>query len=133
MAKTRIRNVARLHRKLIAMPRLARAEITDALAESAEEISGKQRGFAPVDTGRLRDSIRWYFRFKSVLRITARIVAATGRGAGSAFYGTFQEFGTVQHNAQPFFFPIYRAFRRAARARIRNATRRAGRIAARLS
>jgi len=46
-------------------------------------------------------------------------------GGGDAFYARFQEFGTVDMTANPFFFPVWRAHRRRARTRISRAISKA--------
>lgn len=130
MARTaRVRNKERLKRKFLAMPRIARREIEKGLEVSAVEMVGEMERFAPKETGELVESIGWRWVPKGFRRIVARIFA----GAGDAFHARFQEFGTVDQDAQPFFFPIYRALRRRARRRVGRAVGKAGRIAARRS
>ena len=46
--------------------------------------------------------------------------SAAVRGRGDYDYAIAQEFGTSKHPAQPFFFPTYRAKKRAIRKAIRD-------------
>lgn len=64
----------------------------------AHDIADAARRLAPVDTGRLRDGI-------IVLES-----ANTTEIASTAPYSLFQEFGTVNHPAQPFLRPAFHAF-----------------------
>lgn len=57
-----------------------------------------------------------------------RGVTSSGRVRSGTFttdLARLQEFGTVRMPANPFFFPVWRAFRRGARGRLRAAFRRA--------
>ena len=100
-----IQNRDRLKRKLAAMSPIAKEEIRKVLGESAEEIAATARSMAPVDSGDLRDSIRWRFgdaqsNRKAVLRAKAgsadhELSVTIEAGDYDAFYARFVEFGTA--------------------------------------
>jgi HK97 gp10 family phage protein len=128
-----LEGVKALRAKLRALPREYKSEIRLALAKSAEEVAAMARRLAPVESGALRASIGWTFGKAP----EGSMVLAEGgsddtdlrvivyAGSDRAFYARWQEFGTVQMAANPFFFPAYRSLRRRARNRITRATRKA--------
>jgi HK97 gp10 family phage protein len=59
MAKTTTQGLEAMRRKMAAIPRHIRAQMEADLAASADELVGMQKRLAPVDSGDLRDSIRW--------------------------------------------------------------------------
>jgi HK97 gp10 family phage protein len=125
--------VKALRAKLRALPREYKAKIRVALAKSAEEVAAMARRLAPVESGALRASIGWTFgkapKGSMVLaeggsdEADLRVVVFAGNDR--AFYARWQEFGTVNMPANPFFFPAYRSLRRRTRSRITRATRKA--------
>ncbi len=117
-----------------------------ALEENAVEIVALMRKLVPVESGALRDSIGWTWGDAPAGSITIGTVKggkADGRAYGSlvitiyagtrnkslgerdAFYAGFQEFGTKNMPANPFFYPAYRAKRGSARARVTRAVKKA--------
>lgn len=89
--------------------------------------------------GALRDSIGWTWGEVPAGSFTIADIRS-GRNAGEqyatlqlkiyagnreAFYGRWQEFGTTEHAAQPFFFSVWKKHRAAFRRRIRTAVRKA--------
>jgi len=113
-----------------ALPRKVRDAVKAELEAVAEDLVQRMRRAAPRESGRLADSIGWTWgdapagsmtvgtvggREHAAMRIT---VYAGGK---NAFYAVFQEFGTVNAPANPFFFPVWRARRSRAKARITRA------------
>lgn len=124
-----------LRAKLRALPAVAKDEIRKVLAENAEEIVNMARRLAPVESGALRASIGWTFgkapKGSMVLAEggtdEADLRVTVYAGNDRAFYARWQEFGTVNMAANPFFFVSYRALRRRVRSRLTRATRNAAR------
>lgn len=138
----------RLQARLAKVPDIARAAAAQAMEEGAELIVQEMRKAAPVlkDTdnkrrrpGALRDSINWTWGEVPAGSFTIADIRS-GRNAGEqyatlqikiyagnreAFYGRFQEFGTKDHPAQQFFYPVWKKHRAGFRRRIRTAVRRA--------
>ncbi len=95
------------------------------LHEGGEIIAKEARRLAPVDTGTLRDSIevtddrdaRLYGKLNgSGISVYVGPVGSTEDG--DVFYAKFQEFGTVNHGAQPFMRPAIASKRPEAEALI---------------
>lgn len=119
-------------RQLAALPAAMKAEIRKALETSASETVDLMRRFAPVETGKLRASIDFTFGEapKGALASDARAAKAESglavtmfAGGKQAFYARFQEFGTTNMAANPFFFPAYRLGRKRAKSRLSRSIR----------
>lgn len=131
----RIIGLEKLQKKLNAMPKSVKQEIRKALEQSAEEIVSLARNLVPVDKGDLRDSIGWTYgdvpkgsiSLGSVRasELTGDLTITVYAGNSKAFYARWQEFGTQKMQAQPFFYPAYRALRRRAKGRVTRATNKA--------
>jgi len=122
--------LADFNRRWAAIPDKVRQAALDTLEQNAEEIVSDMKRVAPVrdvNGGTLRDSINWTWgdapegsmvvgtvggKEYSTLRIT--IYA----GGGDAFYARFQEFGTKNMPANPFFYPVWRTRRRRVKSRL---------------
>ncbi len=151
----KIIGLAKLQRKLDRMPDAAKAEIHKALEEAADEIVRMAKGLVPIlrtpddrrRAGALRDSIGWTWGkapkgamtlgkvAESALGgdLTIAIYAGTrdkSSGVDDAFYARWVEFGTQKMQAQPYFFPSYRANKKPAARRIRAGIRRAAKTVA---
>lgn len=138
----RIIGLAKLQKKLNAMPRIAKDEIKRALEQSANEIVELAKTLVPEDTGDLKDSIGWtygkvprgamtlgkVFASKLATDLTITIYA----GNSEAYYARFVEFGTQKMSARPYFYPSYRANKKKAQSRIRRSITRAAKKAAAL-
>jgi HK97 gp10 family phage protein len=128
----KIQNRERLRRKIAALPGAVRDEITQALRDSANEISDLQRRFVPVEDGVLRGTIR-----NSVSEADLRATMTAGgpettkpvrEGQDASYdYAFAQEFGTAKMPARPFFFPGYRLGKKKAKGRIARAINKAAR------
>ena len=131
-----VEGLAALERRWSAIPARVRAEVVAAMEATAENVVRDMRRLAPKgDTGNLVRSISWTWgdapRGSMVIGKSSagRSYGATTltiyAGGGPAFYARFQEFGTKEMTANPFFFPAWRIWRRRVRARIAGAVRRA--------
>jgi len=129
-----VKNVAGFQRKMRAVPLIVRLELVKQLEKEADKIVKLMRAFAPRGSSlQLVESIGWTWgdvpkgaitvgqvRGSKYNRIAIKIYA----GGGDAFYARFQEFGTVNMAANPFFYPVFRAEKRRAKAGIRRALKR---------
>jgi HK97 gp10 family phage protein len=140
-------NRDRLRRKMKAIPGAVRKAAREQLKKNAEELVETQKGFAPVDEGALKASIKQRDVSDST-RISRRVSA----GGRSAPYAAWVEFGTGSsdgvaprqnknyrrtvvmtkgkraHGAtdpRPFFWPAYRLKRRLFKGRMTRAARKA--------
>lgn len=131
-----VQGLAELERRWSAIPARVKAEVQAAMEATAENVVRDMRKLAPKgDTGRLVRSINWTWGDapqgamtigKSTAgRAYGALTLTIYAGGGDAFYARFQEFGTVEMAANPFFFPAWRIWRRRVRARIAAAVRRA--------
>lgn len=122
-----VKGVAALHRRFQKIPKDIRREVVIAMERMADQMVREMKALAPVESGALKASIGW--RWGDAPRGSLSIATFRGRqfgqlkltlfaAGGEAFYGVFQEFGP---NAQPFFFPVYRANRRLVRGRVSRA------------
>jgi HK97 gp10 family phage protein len=97
------------------------------LHEGGEIIAQEARRLAPVDTGTLRDSIevtddrdaRLYGKLNGP-GISVYVGPVGSTEDGDVYYAKFQEFGTVNHGAQPFMRPAIASKRSEAEALILN-------------
>jgi len=138
----RIIGLAKLQKKLNAMPQIAKDEIKRALEKSADEIVELAKNLVPEDTGDLRNSIGWtygkvprgamtlgkVFASKLATDLTITIYA----GNSEAYYSRWVEFGTQKMAARPYFYVSYRANKKKAQSRIRRSITRAAKKAAAL-
>lgn len=136
-----VEGLAKFEARWKRIPKKAVENVRLAMEKSATEIVEEMRARAPRDSGALADSIGWTWgeapagsftigtvggREFSSLRIT--IFAGTrnkGLGDQDAFYARFQEFGTINMFANPFFFPVWRARRKRVRQRVSRAISKA--------
>lgn len=131
-----------LRRKLAMIPQSVLDAVRAELERQATDIVGLMQRLAPVDQGDLRRSIGWTWgdapagsltigtvktpkgaRDYASMQIT---IFAGGKGNGlDAFYARFQEFGTKDMPANPFFYPAYRAKSRSAKSAVTRSMRKA--------
>ncbi len=129
----------RLQARLAKVPDIARAAAAKAMEEGAADIVAEMKRLAPVQSGALRDSIGWTWGDVPAGSFTIADVRS-GKNAGEqyatlririyagskeAFYARWQEFGTKDHPASPFFFVAWKKHRAKFRKRIRDAVRTA--------
>jgi len=147
----------RLRQKLLAMPKVARAQIHDALDVSASEMAETARNFAPKKTGALAASIGYTFGDYKPENANVRtfgggsnvgdpdLMVTIHAGSARAWYAALVEFGTAPHEqpnnprvgyhhpgatARPYFFPAYRLTRKRVKSRITRATTKAAKAVA---
>jgi len=143
---TKIQGIDRLKRKLARLPIVARQMIRQQMEKTADEIVTMMKNLAPVDDGKLRDSIGWTWGKAPKGSITLASVKSTGEdgmtltiyaGNSEAYYARWVEFGTARHEnsglfagsihpgttAQPFFYVSWRANKRRARRAVSKAVR----------
>jgi HK97 gp10 family phage protein len=75
----------------------------DRLYKAGEEVADIARRLVPVQTGKLRDSIR-VTRLRGDPKLNIRVYAGS-REKGGAFYAHMVEYGTVKMRAKPFLRP----------------------------
>lgn len=129
-----VKGLTSLSRKMNqTIPRAVRRKLRSALAVSADQVVAAMEAFAPELSGDLINSIGWVWGSdvpagsfsigtvgaKSDPDLTITIFA----GDEEAYYARWQEFGTVNMRANPFFFPAYRLKKRGTNTRIRKAIR----------
>lgn len=148
----KVEGLDRLQRKLERLAAIqgpVRRSVRASLEQTGGIVSGQMRSVAPSDTGALRASIRVVFGAYSQANANVRGVGGGGAGdpdltmrvvAGDAraWYARLVEFGTAPHinggrfagtqhpgaTPRPFFFPVWRANKRAAKARMSRAMRK---------
>lgn len=138
----RVEGLSRFQRRLSAVPKVARDELRKALEQSAEEMVTHMKRLVPVVTGELQMSIGWTWgeapkgaMIIARSRASAYTRAAAGAGmvvtiyaaGGEAWYGRLIEFGKgpLKKGKSPFFYPVWRIYKRRVKARISRATKKA--------
>lgn len=131
---TQVEGLEYFKRRWDRIPEAVRAEVTGALEALAKEIVADMRRLAPKDEGDLAASIDWTWGDApagslSIGSVDGRAYGALSltiyAGGEKEFYARFQEFGTVNMPANPFFFPIWRAWKPEVKRRINRAITRA--------
>lgn len=131
---TQVQGMAEFKRRWGAIPVVVRKSVAAEMESIAENLVQDMRKIAPKRTGKGSSSINWTWgdapKGAMVIGKVAgneyRTLRITIYAAGDdAFYMKFQEWGTVNMPANPFFFPVWRARRRSARTRITRAINKA--------
>jgi len=114
-----------------AIPKRAKINVRAAMEDAANDIVEEMWSRAPEgETLQLGASIGWTWGDAPAGTMTIGKVGGkeygTMRitiyaGGGDAFYARFQEFGTANMSANPFFFPVWRARKRRVKSRISRA------------
>lgn len=129
-----VQGLDRLKARFDAIPVKVREAAKRALEQSAQEIVDTMRRFVPVESGDLRDSINWTWGDAPAGTMTVGTVRGNNYGsmritiyAGGekALYGRYQEFGTKNMAANPFFYPAWRARKKKVRSRLSRAISKA--------
>lgn len=124
--------ISRLKRRLAAIPKDVKEAVQPSLNRQAGQMAATMRGFAPVDSGDMKDSIEVtqaggqtpaYSQPGGSMTVPENAVAITV-GNSEVRYGHLVEYGTVQANAQPFFWPAVRLHRQRAQKAIKSAVSR---------
>lgn len=136
-----VKGLARLQARFRQLPEAIRIEVRRTLEMNADDMVDAMKRLVPVESGALRDSIGWTWgkapkgsiavgkvaeNESSDMAIT--IYAGTrdkSLGDRDAFYARFQEFGTRNMAANPFFWPSVRSNRTKARSRLSRNVRKA--------
>lgn len=125
--------LARLEKRLLAIPKAVREAVHPALTRSGEELQGAMQGLAPKDTGALIESITVtppggttppYSQPGGSTTVPDNQVMITV-GNASVRYPHLVEYGTRHAPAQPFFWPAFRLLKKRLENRIKRAIRRA--------
>ena len=129
-----ILGLARLQRKLNALPKVARDTIRAAMQKQADVIVAMMKSLVPVDRGELRDSIGWTWgKVPKGAFVVAAVKASLGgdltltifAGNEVAYYARWQEHGTQEMPAHPYFFLSWRANKKGSSRAIRAAVNKA--------
>ncbi|MBD9372111.1 HK97 gp10 family phage protein [Rhizobium sp. ARZ01] len=122
-----VQGLARLNKKLtVTLPKRVEAATRKAMETGAKELVEMMKRLVPVDQGDLRASIGWSWgappKGSAIIASSPydsrgmRIVIYAGNK--EAYYARWQEFGTVNMAANPFFFPSWRSLRKRIKSRI---------------
>lgn len=131
---TMILNLAKLDKKLKRLPTVAKEFIRAEMGKVADQVVEMMKRLVPVEDGVLRDSIGWTWgKAPKGAGIVATVKSKMGddltitiyAGSVEAYYARWQEFGTQDQPAQPFFYVSWRASRKDAVRQVRKASRQA--------
>lgn len=129
-----VKGLADFQRRWLAIPEAVRINAKAELEDIADDLVAQMYSLAPQASGDLAGSIGWTWgdapsgsvvvgkvggREYGALRIT--IYA----GNKKAFYARFQEFGTKNMAANPFFYPTWRVNKRRVKARLTRVIKKA--------
>lgn len=137
-----VEGLDRLKRKLTkTIPKAVVDATVKAMEAGADEVVGMMRRLAPKDTGALAQSINWTWgdapKGSMILGKSAParngLVITIYAGNASTMVGQreqfqlarLQEFGTQHMQANPYFFPTWRALRKRVRSRVTRQMRKA--------
>ncbi|WP_340241358.1 HK97-gp10 family putative phage morphogenesis protein [Sulfitobacter pontiacus] len=130
---SRLKGSTDLERRLFAIPLEVLAELRPALVKGAQDIADAMEQLAPEDTGDLVNTISVtgpggttpaYASGGGSVTL-ANNQAAVTVGSPDMRHGHLQEFGTVNHEAQPFMRPAFRLKKAKVMARISRAVAKA--------
>lgn len=120
---------AALEERLLAIPREVLAELRPALVKGAQDIAEAMEQLAPEDTGDLVNTITVtgpggttpaYASGGGSVTLPKNVAAVTV-GSPDMRHGHLQEFGTLNHEAQPFMRPAFRLKKAKVLRRIQSA------------
>lgn len=117
--------MARISRRLAAIPKLVREAAQRSVMKQAETIAKDMRRFAPEQSGDLERSIVVIEGNAAGDEKADGMSATIIAGGGQVDYARHVEFGTRDTPAQPFFHPAIRGNRAKAARNIRSAISRA--------
>lgn len=137
-----VKGVAALHRRFQAIPKRITDAVVAPMESYADQVVAMMRGLVPVDSGTLRDSIKWTWGDapkgslviatvggKSYEKILITIYAgnaSTVVGSRGQFNtASLQEFGTINMPANPYFFISWRANRNRVKAGLTRVVKKA--------
>jgi len=99
--KVRVKRQDRLRKQIQTIPQTVKKRLAKAIDDNADEFVRDAKRDVGVRSGRLRDSI-----VKDEVEGTEGLAVEVETGV---FYSRFEEFGTVNRPANPFFFVNFRA------------------------
>ncbi len=131
--------IGRLRKRLAAIPKQVQGAAQPALLKQANAMAATMRGFAPVDSGDLRDSITvtpggsatpGYSQPGGSMTVGTNAVAVTVGGEDVRYphlveYGHGNGFNGSTVPAHPFFWPAVRLHNKKAKAAIKRAVGKA--------
>lgn len=129
----KINGFQKLMRKIIKVPEEIKPRIQSDLMLAGREINMLQRSLAPQEDGVLRGTIRTEALPEGELGVEIRAggeattipVRRSKKGNAPKYdYALAQEYGTEKMQANPFFWPAYRARKKRAMRRVRAGIRR---------
>lgn len=113
---SRLKGSAKLEKRLLAIPHEVLRELRPALVKGAQDIADAMEQLAPEDEGDLVNTITVtgpggttpaYASGGGSVTLPENVAAVTV-GSPEMRHGHLQEFGTVNHEAQPFMRPAFR-------------------------
>lgn len=130
---SRLKGSKELEKRLLAIPREVLAELRPALVKGAQDIADAMEQLAPEDQGDLVNTITVTGPGGTTPAYSAgggsatlpENVAAVTVGSPNMRHGHLQEFGTVNHEAQPFMRPAFRLKKAKVMRRIQTAIAKA--------
>lgn len=122
--------LARLQRRLKAIPQQVRDDVQPVLDRSADQLARAMRQNAPQDEGDLIDSIQteasYTYLARAVVAGGEKTTRPVREGADASYdYAFAQEFGTKEMPANSFFYPVVRSLNKRIKRRIKAAAARA--------
>lgn len=135
-----VKGLSKLRRAFVhKIPDEVRKATREALELGASEIVAMAKSLVPVDQGALRDSIGWAWGDApkgSMILAKSKSIGSGERitiyaGNDKVFWARWQEFGTQNHSANPFFYTSYRMLKRRVKSRVTRNMKKAIRKGAR--
>lgn len=129
--------IARLQRRLMAIPESVREAVKPVIVQNAEELAATMRHLAPddpaTDAPDLKSSIAVTppggttppYSQPGGSRVAGELEALVTAGNSDVRYPHLQEYGTSAHGAQPFFWPSVRSLQKRLANRTKRAIRKA--------
>lgn len=129
--------VARLQRRLEAIPDRVREAVKPSLVQSADELADMMRRLAPddpaTDAPDLKSSIAVTAPGETTpaysqpggSKVAGELEAIVTVGNEDVRYPHLQEYGTAHHDAQPFFWPAVRLLQKRIKGRTKRAIAKA--------
>lgn len=129
-----VEGLAALQARFRSLPKQVQAAARKTLEQNAAEVVATMQRLVPVESGALRASIGWTWGAPPAgAKVLGTVANSEGSdfsitiyaGDGKAFYALYQEFGTKNMTANPFFWPAVRVNRTRGRSRMARNVRKA--------
>jgi len=132
-----IMGLVKQQRRLDKIPQEIKEQVKREMERQADQIVAQMKASGPADSGKLRNTIGWTWgrlgkgqhalaQAKNALGSEMTLTVYAGdastrvdHGSGERQLARLIEFGTRTMKAQPFFYPVWRARKKKARAAIR--------------